>query len=100
MTDPTPAAGKPGLAVSPLAVPFPAVGEVGGVALSAASGGFYKHARDDVVLMRFDPAAACAGVFTNHAVGSAPVDWCRLALKKTGGRVRAGNRCNPGRAKG
>ena len=89
MTDPVPAAAKAGLAVSPLAVPFPDMGEVGGVVLAAASGGFYKHVRDDVVLMRFDPAAACAGVFTNHAVGSAPVDWCRLALKATGGRARA-----------
>ena len=84
-----PAAGKAVLAVSPLSVPFPAIGEVKGVVLAAASGGFYKHVRDDVVLMRFDPAAACAGVFTNHAVGSAPVDWCRMALNKTGGRVRA-----------
>ena len=84
-----PEPGKPGLSVSPLAVPFPDIGAVDGVELAAASGGFYKFVRDDVVLMRFDQATACAGVFTDHAVGSAPVDWCRLALQATGGRVRA-----------
>ena len=85
----TPAPGKPGLAVSPLAVAFPQLGAIDGVELAAASGGFYSHVRDDVVLMRFDQATACAGVFTDHAIGSAPVDWCRMALEKTGGRVRA-----------
>ena len=88
---PVPAAapGKPGLAVSPLARAFPQIGGVDGVELAAARGGFYAHGRDDVVLMRFDQATACAGVFTDHAVGSAPVDWCRRALAATGGRVRA-----------
>ncbi len=84
-----PGAGKPGLALSPLAKPFPEIGEVAGVKLAAASGGFYQHKRDDVVLLRFDGATACAGVFTDHAVGSAPVDWCREVLRRTGGRARA-----------
>ena len=89
MTEAPAAPGKPGLAVSPLAVSFPDLGEVAGVELAAASGGFYKHRRDDVLLMRFAPGTACAGVFTNHAVGSAPVDWCRVMLGRTGGRARA-----------
>ena len=89
MTEAPAAPGKPGLAVSPLATPFPEMGEVAGVELAAASGGFYKHRRDDVLLMRFAPGTACAGVFTNHAVGSAPVDWCRTVLNRTGGRARA-----------
>jgi glutamate N-acetyltransferase/amino-acid N-acetyltransferase len=84
---PTP--GKPGLAVSPLAVPFPEIGEIAGVELSVARAGFYKHVREDVVLMRFAEGTACAGVFTQNAVGSAPVDWCRSALAATGGEGRA-----------
>jgi len=81
--------GKPGLAVSPLAVPFPEIGAIAGVELSVARAGFYKHAREDVVLMRFAEGTACAGVFTQNAVGSAPVDWCRSALAATGGEGRA-----------
>ena len=87
---PTSGAGKPGLVVSPLAVPFPPIGVVGGVELATARAGFYKHAREDLVVMRFPQGAACAGVFTRHGVGSAPVDWCKDALAATGGEdVRA-----------
>jgi len=92
MTDaPSPAApGKPGLSISPLAVPFPVMGTVGGVELATGRAGFYKHAREDLVAMRFAPGTTCAGVFTRHGVGSAPVDWCQDALKATGGEdIRA-----------
>ena len=75
--------------VSPLAVPFPDIGEVDGVSFAAASAGFYRQARPDVVLMRVAEGSTCAGVFTNHAVGSAPVDACRSALAASGGRARA-----------
>ncbi len=75
--------------VSPLAVPLPQVGGVAGVDLSTACAGFYKHERPDVLLMRFPAGTACAGVFTRHAVGSAPVDGCREALAASGGRARA-----------
>ena len=82
--------GKPGLAVSPLAVPFPALPPVAGVEMATARAGFYKHAREDLLVMRFAPGTTCAGVFTRHGVGSAPVDWCRLALGATRGEdVRA-----------
>jgi glutamate N-acetyltransferase/amino-acid N-acetyltransferase len=82
--------GKPGLSVSPLAVPFPEIGRVAGVELAVGRAGFYKHDRDDLVVMRFAPGTTCAGVFTRHGVGSAPVDWCQDALKATGGEdVRA-----------
>ena len=81
--------GKPGLTVSPLAVPFPDMGEIKGVEIAVARAGFYKHERDDLVLFRFDEGTACSGVFTRHAVGSAPVDWCKAALKATGGEGRA-----------
>ena len=79
------APGKPGLTVSPLAVPFPQIGTVGGVELATARAGYYKHERKDLLVMRFAPGTTCAGVFTRHGVGSAPVDWCAAALKATGG---------------
>jgi glutamate N-acetyltransferase/amino-acid N-acetyltransferase len=89
MTDPTSAApGKPGLAVSPLAVPFPTMPPIKGVRMASARAGFYKHDRPDVLVMSFPKGAAVVGVFTRHAVGSAPVDWCQASLKTTGGVAR------------
>ena len=82
--------GKPGLAVSPNAVPFPAIAPIAGVELAVGRAGLYKHERDDVLLVRFAEGTTCAGVFTRHGVGSAPVDWCKRQLEATGGRnVRA-----------
>ena len=81
--------GKPGLAVSPLAVPFPEMGVIEGVELAIGRAGFYKHERPDLLLMRFAEGTTAAGVFTRHAVGSAPVDWCRAALAESGGRARS-----------
>jgi glutamate N-acetyltransferase/amino-acid N-acetyltransferase len=89
MSTPVATPGKPGLSVSPLAVPFPALPALKGVELAVGRAGFYKHDRPDVVVMRFAKETAVAGVFTRHAVGSAPVDWCREALSASGGRVRA-----------
>src|SRR5580692_9813385 len=45
--------GKPGLTVSPNAVPFPAMGEIAGVELAVGRAGLYKHKRNDVMLMGF-----------------------------------------------
>jgi len=75
--------------LSPLAVPFPEIRPVAGVELAVAHAGFYKHERDDLLVMRFAPGTACAGVFTRHAVGSAPVDWCRARIGHGGGHARA-----------
>ncbi|HEY0052277.1 MAG TPA: bifunctional ornithine acetyltransferase/N-acetylglutamate synthase, partial [Caulobacteraceae bacterium] len=80
-----PAPGKPGLAVSPLAVPFPAIPPIGGVEIAIGRAGFYKHDRPDLMVMHFPDGANCAGVFTRHQVGSAPVDWCKKQLAVTGG---------------
>ncbi|HZZ89404.1 MAG TPA: bifunctional glutamate N-acetyltransferase/amino-acid acetyltransferase ArgJ [Caulobacteraceae bacterium] len=83
-------AGKPGLKVSPNAVPFPAIGEIAGVELAVGRAGLYKHERNDVMLMGFAEGTTCAGVFTRHGVGSAPVDWCKRHLEANGGRdIRA-----------
>jgi glutamate N-acetyltransferase / amino-acid N-acetyltransferase len=89
MTDQAASPGKPGLAVSPLAVSFPEMGEVRGVEIATASGGLYKHVRDELCLFRFAEGTACAGVFTTNKVSAAPVDACRAALAATGGEGRA-----------
>ncbi|GAA0642568.1 bifunctional glutamate N-acetyltransferase/amino-acid acetyltransferase ArgJ [Brevundimonas lenta] len=89
---PAPAApGKPGLQVSPLAVPFPTIPPIGGVEIATGRAGFYKHEREDLVVFSFARGTSCAGVFTRHKVGSAPVDWCKRHLgAEDGGRdVRA-----------
>ena len=77
--------GKPGLAVSPLAVPFPAIPPIAGVEIATARAGFYKHDRHDLTVFRFAERTSCAGVFTRHQVGSAPVDWCRRHLEADNG---------------
>ncbi len=77
------------LPISPNAVVFPTIPPIAGVALATARAGFYKHERDDVLLMRFAPGTTCAGVFTRHAVGSAPVDWCKRQVARSGGKARA-----------
>ncbi|MGZ6016377.1 MAG: bifunctional ornithine acetyltransferase/N-acetylglutamate synthase, partial [Phenylobacterium sp.] len=80
------AAAKPeGALVAPLAVPFPAIPPIVGVELAAGSAGLYKHRRDDVLLMSFAEGTSCAGVFTRHGVGAAPVDWCKRHLDANGG---------------
>ena len=87
---PTIAPGKPGLMISPLAVPFPAMPPIAGVELASGRAGFYKELRDDLLLVHFPDGASCAGVFTRHGVGSAPVDWCKKQLEAGGGEaVRA-----------
>lgn len=92
-TDKTPAAtpGKPGLEISPLAVPFPKIPPIGGVEMATARAGFYKHERPDLVVFQFAKGTTCAGVFTRHKVGSAPVDWCKrhLDAEHGGSDVRA-----------
>ncbi len=82
--------GKPGLMISPLAVPFPAMPPIMGVEFASGRAGFYKELRDDLLLVHFPDGATCAGVFTRHGVGSAPVDWCKKQLEAGGGEdVRA-----------
>lgn len=54
--------------------------------MASTHAGLYPRERDDLLIMRFSPGTACAGVFTRHKVGSAPVDWSRKQLKVSGGR--------------
>jgi glutamate N-acetyltransferase/amino-acid N-acetyltransferase len=82
--------GKPDLMVSPLAVKLPKMPPVAGVEIATARAGFYKHDREDVLVMRFAEGTTAAGVFTRHGVGSAPVDWCKKQLAASKGEdVRA-----------
>jgi len=82
--------GKPGLAVSPLATPFPRMKSVPGVEAAIGRAGFYKHDRPDLVVFRLAEGTTAAGVFTRHKIGSAPVDWCKRRLEGDGGEeVRA-----------
>ena len=82
--------------VSPLATPFPEIAPIRGVELAAGRAGLYKQVRDDLMLMRFPQGAACAGVFTRHGVGSAPVDWCQDVLAGAGGEDVRGLVVNAG----
>jgi len=79
------APGKPGLKVSPLAVALPKMPPIAGVQMATGRAGFYKHERPDLLLMRFAKGTSCAGVFTRHGIGSAPVDWCKKQLESSGG---------------
>ena len=91
-TPPSPAAAsaKPAMPISPLAVPFPKMPPIAGAQMATSHAGFYKHERDDVLVMTFPQGASAAGVFTRHGVGSAPVDWCKRHLEMTKGEgVRA-----------
>ncbi|RAK51592.1 bifunctional ornithine acetyltransferase/N-acetylglutamate synthase [Phenylobacterium deserti] len=71
-------------------MPFPTLHPVKGVTMATGRAGFYKHDREDLLVMSFPEGASCAGVFTRNAVGSAPVDWCKRHLEATKGEgVRA-----------
>jgi glutamate N-acetyltransferase/amino-acid N-acetyltransferase len=82
--------------VSLNAVPFPPMGQVAGVELASGRAGLYKQPREDVLLMRFAQGTSCAGVFTRHGVGAAPVDWCKRHLEATGGENVRGLVVNAG----
>jgi glutamate N-acetyltransferase/amino-acid N-acetyltransferase len=76
---------KAAMPVSPLAVPFPKMKDIRGLTMATGRAGFYKHERDDLLVMSFPEGASCAGVFTRHGVGSAPVDWCKRQLEANKG---------------
>jgi glutamate N-acetyltransferase/amino-acid N-acetyltransferase len=65
----------------------PSLPPLAGVRLAARACGVRYQGRTDVCLMEFAPGTTMAGVLTRSLAPSAPVDWCRRALK--GGRGRA-----------
>jgi len=75
-------------AISPLApAAFPLLPAIGGVRFAAAEAGIRYKNRRDVLLAVFDKGTTVAGVFTRSKCPSAPVDWCKTALKA--GKARA-----------
>ncbi|HEX9568318.1 MAG TPA: bifunctional glutamate N-acetyltransferase/amino-acid acetyltransferase ArgJ [Rhodospirillales bacterium] len=75
-------------AVSPLAPKsFPNLPAVDGVVFATAEAGIKYRNRRDVLLAIFDKGTTVAGVFTQSKCPSAPVEWCKAALKP--GRARA-----------
>ena len=74
--------------VSPFApASFPELPAIAGVRLATAEAGIRYKGRTDLLLVRFDPAASVAGVFTTSRCASAPVEWDRDKL--AGGKARA-----------
>ncbi|HEY2560173.1 MAG TPA: bifunctional glutamate N-acetyltransferase/amino-acid acetyltransferase ArgJ [Caldimonas sp.] len=61
---------------------------VAGISLGVAMAGVRKANRRDVLVVRVDPGAAVAGVFTSNRFSAAPVQLCREHLA-AGGEVRA-----------
>ncbi|HHB83343.1 MAG TPA: bifunctional glutamate N-acetyltransferase/amino-acid acetyltransferase ArgJ [Devosia sp.] len=83
------------LAVSPLAPrSFPELEGVAGVKLFVGATGETYGDRVNVLLVQFDPGTVAGGVLTRSMCASAPVEWCRVALKQDQCRalvVNAGN---------
>lgn len=78
------------VAVSPLALDsFPSLPDVAGVRIATAGTGMKYQGRDDVLLVDMTPGSTVAGVYTKSKASSAPVDWCRKALKGGGGEAQA-----------
>ncbi|WP_375415298.1 bifunctional glutamate N-acetyltransferase/amino-acid acetyltransferase ArgJ [uncultured Bradyrhizobium sp.] len=75
-------------AISPLApASVPDMPAVAGVRLATAAAGIRYRDRTDVLLAVLDEGSTVAGVFTRSKCPSAPVEWCRVKLKR--GRARA-----------
>lgn len=81
--------------ISPLAPnSYPELPEIEGVRFATAEAGIKYKNRTDVLLMALDKGTVAAGVFTTSKCPSAPVDWCRSALKSKEARglvVNSGN---------
>jgi len=80
---------------SPLAPEkFPDIPPVPGVRLAAAATGLKKRGGLDVLLVELAPETDVAGVFTESAMSSPTIDWCRAALKDGRGQalvINSGN---------
>jgi glutamate N-acetyltransferase/amino-acid N-acetyltransferase len=72
-------------AISPLApTDVPDMPAIAGVKLAAAAAGIRYQGRTDVLLAVMDKGTAVAGVFTKSKCPSAPVEWCRAKLGRSG----------------
>jgi len=78
----------PALPVSPLApASQPVLPRIAGVRLGGVAIGLKKNGGRDLMLAELAPGTTIAGALTRSLCSSAPVDWCRDALK--GGKARA-----------
>jgi glutamate N-acetyltransferase/amino-acid N-acetyltransferase len=74
--------------VSPLAPQsYAELPPIDGFRFATAEAGIKYRNRTDVLLALFDKGTEVAGVFTRSKCPSAPVDWCKTALKS--GKARA-----------
>jgi len=74
--------------LSPLApAATPTLPAIAGVRLAAAAIGLKKNGGRDLMLAELAPGTTIAGALTRSLCPSAPVEWCRHALK--GGKARA-----------
>ena len=81
-------------ALSPLALPLPALSPIAGLRLATGAAGIRYTGRTDLFLAAFAPGTTVAGVFTRNRCPGAPIDWCRAALPQGTARalvVNAGN---------
>lgn len=79
---------------SPLAVPFPTMGAVGGVTPRVARAHYKSWDRCDLTLITLDEGTSVAGVTTKSRCPSPEVEWCRACLPAGAARalvVSAGN---------
>lgn len=74
-------------AVSPNAIPFPAMSPIAGVRLASYAAGIRYQGRDDVMLAELAPGSTVAGVFTQSTMPGQPVIWCQQCLPH--GKARA-----------
>lgn len=82
-------------AVSPLAPrSTPVLPPIAGVRLASCVCGLRYQERTDLMVVEMDPGTRAAGVFTRSLTASAPVLWCRKALKKGQARVLVVNSGN------
>jgi glutamate N-acetyltransferase / amino-acid N-acetyltransferase len=63
---------------------FPVLPIVQGIKISTTCTGLRYKGRDDLVCVRFDTPAVTAATFTTSSMPSAPIDFCRDALKNDG----------------
>ncbi len=79
---------------SPLALPFPDMPSIAGVATRVARAQYKTWDRSDLTFVTLDPGTAVAGVLTQSKCPSPEVEWCRKALVLGEARalvVNAGN---------
>jgi glutamate N-acetyltransferase / amino-acid N-acetyltransferase len=81
--------------ISPLAPKtVPQLPPIKGVRIATAQAGIKYKNRTDVLCVTLSPGTQAAGVFTRSKCPSAPVDWCREALKDGEARVLVVNSGN------